>query len=104
MSLGPTEKARKYINEVDGIFCMQQVADAIGCTREKISNVATSLKTDKCIEFVESKPLTKGGFPHKFFKRIKKSDVIQKGTARRQETHTIDTSDPWNKFCFNRLA
>jgi len=106
MPLGPTEKARKYINNVKGTFCMQQVADAIGCTRENISNVATTLKKCKCIEFVETKPLTKGGQPHKFFKRIKKIAVVQNGKNRlikKPDEHIYYLDTPWHKFCLGKL-
>ena len=106
MCLGPTEKARQYINNVKGSFCMQQVAEAIGCERQTISSLAKNLRKDKCIEFVEKKPFVKGGPNHKFFKCIKKSDVIKnyKNKAKEKPAEIIYYLDtPWHKFCLGKL-
>ena len=103
MRLTYTEKARKYINEHKGDFCMQQVADAVGCEREKISHLTHSLQKENRIEFVGKRLLIEGGYENSFYKRIKPIRVIQKGAAIR-EPIIIDTKSPWHKFCFNKKA
>ena len=96
MQLTDTEKAREYINNVNGDFCMQLVADAIGCDRIKIASLTKTLKKQGSIQFSEIKPLVKGGHYHAFYIRIKKIKI----TPRPSKKISINTNSPWHQFCF----
>jgi len=83
-------------------FTIQSIADSIGCDRENISWMTTTLKKQGYIKLFSKSINKKTGCIQATYIRLKKIPPARNKHNENDEIIEIDTKSFWYQFCFNK--